>query len=134
MVAGLIKVIQMVTEISEKTMDSNTTERLMNALITKMENMDRDIQSVREENAVLRTAFDNPQVILRKAGFVPYSTPLSNDVRADAFRADMDTIMKSRDIDGNSDLDKFSNEEVHEMSWDDIHSMADQHKTVQEMY
>ena len=122
MVAGLIKVIQMVTEISEKTMDSNTTERLMNALITKMENMDRDIQSVREENAVLRT------------GFVPYSTPLSNDVRADAFRADMDTIMKSRDIDGNSDLDKFSNEEVHEMSWDDIHSMADQHKTVQEMY
>jgi|21_taG_2_1085346.scaffolds.fasta_scaffold00073_15 hypothetical protein len=119
---------------TNESVDDNVTERLMNALISKMETMDRDIQVVREENAMLRKAFENPQAILRKAGFVPYSTPLSDDVRADAFRADMDTIMKSRDIDGNSDLDKFSNEEVHEMSWDEIHSMADQHKTVQEMY
>ena len=132
MAVGLTKVIKMVA--TNESVDDNVTERLMNALISKMETMDRDIQVVREENAMLRKAFDNPQAILRKAGFVPYSTPLSDDVRADAFRADMDTIMKSRDIDGNSDLDKFSNEEVHEMSWDDIHSMADQHKTVQEMY
>ena len=109
-------------------------EKLMNTLISKMESMDNEVQILKAENAILKRTVENPQVLLRKAGFVPYSTPLSDDVRTDAFRADMDTIMISRDIDGNSDLDKFSNEEVHEMSWNEIHAMADQHKTVQEMY
>jgi len=32
------------------------------------------------------------------------------------------------------DPDKFSNTEIHEMSWDEIHDMADQHREVKEMY
>ena len=56
-------------------MSDNNAGQLMNALISKMESMDNDIQAVRAENAMLRKAFDNPQLILRKAGFVPYSTP-----------------------------------------------------------
>ena len=112
----------------------DVTERLMNALISKMETMDRDIQSVREENSVLRKAFDNPQLILRKAGFMPYNTPMTEDVSAGAFRSDMDTISGSVLKHDEGNPDKYSNEQIHEMSWDDIHDMADQHKEVKEMY
>ena len=118
----------------DESVEGNNTEKLMNALISKMETMDRDILSVREENAMLKKTLENPQAILRKAGFVPYSTPLSDDVRVDAFRADMETssgIVLKQD---ENNPDKYSNEQIHEMSWNDIHEMADQHKKVQEMY
>ena len=115
-------------------MSDEAPEQLMNALISKMETMDADIQSIRAENQILKRAIDNPQLILRKAGFVPYGTPLSEDVEVDAFRGDLSTIS----ADGNSiikeDPDKFSNTEIHEMSWDEIHDMADQHREVKEMY
>lgn len=115
-------------------MEEDVTERLMNALISKMETMDRDIQSVRAENAMLRKAIDNPQIILRKAGYVPYSTPLSEDVTVDAFRADMETSSGTILKQDENNPDKYSNEQIHEMSWDDIHEMADQHREVKEMY
>lgn len=114
-------------------MGEDNTERLMNALISKMETMDKSIQGVREENAMLKKMLDNPQVILRKAGFVPFSTPLSEDVEVDAFRGDLGTanILKGAEP---TDPEKFSNTEIHEMSWDEIHDMADQHREVKEMY
>ena len=115
-------------------MEEDVTERLMNALISKMENMDRDIQSVRAENAVLRKAMENPQIILRKAGYVPYSTPMSEDVSADAFRMDMETSSGTILKQDENNPDKYSNEQIHEMSWDDIHEMAEQHREVKEMY
>jgi|TARA_R110000803_G_scaffold17456_2_gene46975 hypothetical protein len=124
----------MATSESKKSVEDNVTERLMNALISKMENMDRDIQVVREENAMLRKAFDNPQSILRKAGFVPYTTPLSNDVMTDVFRGDMDVNSGNLMKQDEGNPDKYSNEQIHEMDWDEIHAMADQHKTVKEMY
>jgi len=124
----------MATSESKKSVEDNVTERLMNALISKMENMDRDIQVVREENAMLRKAFDNPQSILRKAGFVPYTTPLSNDVMTDVFRSDMDVNSGNLMKQDEGNPDKYSNEQIHEMDWDEIHAMADQHKTVKEMY
>ena len=116
-------------------MTEDGSEQLMNALISKMESMDRNIQEVRAENAVLRKAFANPKKILRKAGFVQYNTPLAEDVEVDAFRNDMTTteIMKGGAVES-TDPDKFSNEEIHEMSWGEIHSMADQHREVKEMY
>ena len=107
-------------------------EQLMNALISKMESMDADIQGTRAENLILKRAIDNPQVILRKAGFVPYNTPLSEDVEVDAFRADLSTTSGDSII--KDDPDKYSNTEIHEMSWDEIHDMADQHREVKEMY
>ena len=108
-------------------------EKLMNTLISKMESMDNEVQILKAENASLRRMMENPQSILKKAGFVPYSTPYSEDVEVDAFRADVQTI-KKQDGGSRSDPDKFSNTEIHEMSWDEIHEMADQHREVKEMY
>jgi len=108
-------------------------EKLMNTLISKMESMDNEVQILKAENASLKRMMENPQSILRKAGFVPYSTPYSEDVEVDAFRADVQTI-KKEDGGSRSDPDKFSNTEIHEMSWDEIHDMADQHREVKEMY
>jgi hypothetical protein len=109
------------------------TEKLMNTLISKMESMDNEVQILKVENASLRRMMDNPHSILRKAGFVPYATPYSEDVEVDAFRADVQTI-KKEDGGSRSDPEKFSNSEIHEMSWDEIHDMADQHREVKEMY
>jgi hypothetical protein len=114
--------------------DESDAGKLMTTLITKMESMDSDMQLIKAENASLRKLIQNPSHILRKAGFVPYGTPLSEDVSVDAFRNDMDTnILKSQGVDAEN-LDKFSNEQIHEMSWEEIHDMAHQHKEVQEMY
>jgi hypothetical protein len=114
--------------------DEGDAGKLMTTLITKMESMDSDMQLIKAENASLRKLIQNPSHILRKAGFVPYGTPLSEDVSVDAFRSDMDTnILKGQGIDADN-LDKYSNEEIHEMSWEEIHDMAHQHKEVKEMY
>lgn len=109
-------------------MEDNNAERLMNTLISKMESMDRDIQEVRAENALLRKALERPESLLKKAGFVPYSSPLSEDVAVDAFRGDFDTntILKEEK--------DYTNEQIHEMSWNEIHEMADQHREVKELY
>ena len=106
--------------------------RLMSTLISKMESMDTDMQLLKAENASLRRLIENPNNLLRKAGFLPYGTPLSEDVDVDAFRTDMDTNLLKGEK--GEDLDKFSNEQIHEMSWEEIHEMASQHKEVKEMY
>ena len=112
--------------------DEGDAGKLMSTLISKMESMDTDMQLLKAENASLRRLIENPNNLLRKAGFVPFGTPLSEDVSVDAFRNDMDTtIMKGGD---KENLDKFSNEQIHEMSWEEIHDMASQHKEVKEMY
>ena len=116
-------------------MSTEGPEQLMNTLISKMESMDADIQSIRAENILLKQMLDNPQRILRKAGFVPFGTPLSEDVEVDAFRSDVgasDSMLLKED--GTIDPDKYTNTEIHEMSWDEIHEMADQHREVKEMY
>ena len=60
--------------------EESVAERLMNALISKMETMDGDLQMLKAENQQLRNAVSDPISMLRKAGFVPASTPLSQDV------------------------------------------------------
>ena len=106
--------------------------RLMSTLISKMESMDTDMQLLKAENASLKRLIENPNNLLRKAGFLPYGTPLSEDVTTDAFRTDMDTTLLKGEK--GEDLDRFSNEQIHEMSWEEIHEMASQHKEVKEMY
>ena len=115
-------------------MEEGGAEKLMNTLISKMESMDNEVQILKAENAILKRTVENPQVLLRKAGFVPYGTPLSEDVEVDAFRADVGTVVGASDSIMKEDPDKFSNTEIHEMSWDEIHEMADQHREVKEMY
>ena len=101
--------------------EESATERLMSTLITKMESMDHELQE-------LRRTVKSPKAMLRKAGYVPVSTPLSEDVMPDGFRGD--EILKE-----NKDMpDNYTNEEIHTMTWEEIHDMAAQHKEVKEMY
>ena len=100
--------------------ETSPTEKLMNTLISKMENMDNDLQSLKHENALLRKQLNNPSSMLRKAGFVSSITPLNENVEVDAFRANDDAIIKGHD--------NFSNSEIHQMTWDEIHEMAEQAK------
>ena len=113
--------------------EESKTERLMNALITKMESMDHSLNSLRQENIELKKMIQKPRNLLKRAGFVSVNTPLSEDVEPDNFRGDLDmgeaTLMKGR----NYDFGDMSNEEVHEMSWKDIHDLADNTKEVEAM-
>ena len=105
------------------TEDMSVTERLMTTLISKMESMDSDLQSLKHENAMLRKAIRDPTSMLRKAGFVSSMTPLTEGVEVDAFRAADDAIIKGHD--------NFSNSEIHQMSWEEIHDMAEQAKNTE---
>tara|TARA_R100001086_G_C11845759_1_gene260180 strand:- start:471 stop:809 length:339 start_codon:yes stop_codon:yes gene_type:complete len=99
------------------------TERLMSTLVTKMESMDHDLQILKNENQRLHRIINDPTSLLRKAGFVATMTPLSEDVQTDAFRSDEGTLLKANDT--------FTNEEIHLMSWEEIHEMADQAKNTE---
>ena len=65
---------------------------------------------------------------------MPYNTPMTEDVSAGAFRSDMDTVSGNVMKQDEGNPDKYSNEQIHEMSWDAIHDMAEQHREIKEMY
>ncbi len=92
---------------------------LMNALISKMEQMDARIT---EQGAALR----NPMAILKRAGYVRTMSPASTDVWGDPLRGDVDDVIsKANGIDSTMGIEMpSSNEEWHDMEWDDIHAMA----------
>jgi len=95
----------------------------MGVLINKMEIMDSNLNIIKAENDALRRLINNPQALLRKMGLVSVSTPFTDDLQIDPFRNDMDfsgNIMKSNQ----QNITSISNEELHEMSWEDIHDMA----------
>tara|TARA_Y100001937_G_C7027800_1_gene288625 strand:+ start:185 stop:532 length:348 start_codon:yes stop_codon:yes gene_type:complete len=101
----------------------NNAEKLMGVLINKMEIMDSNLNIIKAENDALRRLINNPQALLRKMGLVSVSTPFTDDLQVDPFRGDMDfssEIMKSNQ----QNISSISNEELHEMSWEDIHEMA----------
>lgn len=95
---------------------------LVGVLITKMESMDNTLNILKAENEALKQMINNPKSLIKKMGLVPVSTPLTADLTVDPFRGDVgldDTILKSR-----NDFSSLSNEQVHSMSWEDIHEMA----------
>tara|TARA_B100001094_G_scaffold282829_1_gene295172 strand:- start:10538 stop:10876 length:339 start_codon:yes stop_codon:yes gene_type:complete len=110
--------------------EETTEERLVNALITKMESMESDINAVRRENEILKNMMNNPAALLKKSGFVRISTPLSEDVSGDAFRGEEAINLQKSE----GQLDNYTNEQIHEMSWEEIHDMADNVKTPMELY
>ena len=101
--------------------EQSDAERLMGVLITKMESMDNDLDSLKRENLRLHKMIANPSQMLKKMGLVKATTPLTENVMSDAFRNDMnnDSIMKGT----NSSIPQ-TNEAFHNMSWEDIHEMA----------
>ena len=48
----------------------NTAEKLMGAFISKMENMDSDLRTLKQENLNLRKAIADPMNMLRKQGLL----------------------------------------------------------------
>ena len=85
------------------TTEESGTERLMNALINKMESMDRSLDSLKQENLELKKMIQQPGNLLKRAGFVSVNTPLSEDVEPDNFRADLEmgeaTLLKGNRVD-----------------------------------
>tara|TARA_R110002110_G_scaffold13948_2_gene66201 strand:+ start:383 stop:754 length:372 start_codon:yes stop_codon:yes gene_type:complete len=109
--------------------EGNVAERLMGALISKMENMDSELQILKSENAQFRVALDDPAVMLRKAGFVQSRTRRPADVIADPFRGEgNEFILKG--FDGEAITAPENNADFHAMDWADIHQLADQAKGV----
>ena len=104
---------------------TNQTEQLMNALISKMESMDAKLSA-------LEGQMNSPNALLRKAGYVAYNTPLSEESRLMPSEA---TFLMTHYHQGCRLTADMSSLQIHEMSWEEIHEMAAQHKVdYQEVY
>ena len=100
--------------------DDSDAMTLMKALISKMEAMDSEITAMRK-------SMNTPDLLLKRAGFVRANTPANEDVWGDPLRGDRDDVISkaAAAIDDVGINMPESNEAWHEMSWDDIHAMAD---------
>ena len=98
----------------------NVAEKLMGALITKMESMDEGLQILKAENAELKRAITNPASLLRNR--------MPEDVMPDTFRGDSDDVLL-KGQDGEPITIPKSNADFHSMDWADIHALADQAKS-----
>lgn len=108
----------------------SVAERLMSALITKMESMDAGLRDLQAENRELKKMVSDPSLMLRKAGFVQARTQRPEDVLVDGFRGDVPDAMVLKAQDG-SDLEMpQTNADFHNMDWSEIHALAEQAKDV----
>lgn len=105
--------------------EGGSAEKLMGALISKMESMDGDLQTMKQENMALRKSLQNPHTLLKRAGFVSARNSLPEDVSPDEFRGD--DILKG--YSGEQITIPKTNEDFHEMNWEDIHALAGQAKS-----
>ena len=107
----------------------SVAEKLMSALITKMESMDAGLNSLRLENEELRKMVSNPAAMMKRAGFVSVSTDRPHDVIIDGFRGEVGhSILKGQD--GLDVSVPKTNADFHKLDWSDIHTLADQAKQV----
>ena len=108
--------------------EGSVAEKLMNALISKMEVMDSNLQVLKAENEVLKGLVGDPATLLKKAGFVSRKTAAPVDVMPDIFRGDSHFDILKNDNGGGIDI-PTSNQAFHEMDWDDIHQLAAEAKS-----
>jgi len=102
---------------------SDSAQKLLNALINKMEDMDNRMVSMERE-------MNSPHKILKKAGYVTMRTPMTEISLNDGFRGEVvddNQIMKAPQK-------EYSNEEIHKMSWEEIHEMAENYEERKELY
>ncbi len=99
---------------------------LVDALITKMERMDGDIETLQHQNLELRKIVSNPGHLLQKAGFVKTVTPATDDVWGDPLRGERNEVIEKAAIaiDGVM-IAPNTNADWHEMGWEEIHAMAE---------
>ena len=102
--------------------EESAAEKLMTALISKMESMDNTIKSLKTENEVIKQHISNPTGLLKKMGFISVKTPFAEGVMPDIFRGGPDDVLKEDTHDSNL---SFTNEEIHSMDWNDIHELAE---------
>tara|TARA_R100000152_G_C6752059_1_gene175738 strand:- start:346 stop:699 length:354 start_codon:yes stop_codon:yes gene_type:complete len=114
----------------EQSEEGNAAEKLIEVLISKMESMDATINGLQMENQIIKQNMVNPSNLLKKMGFVPMKTPIAEDVVDDVFRGGGDAILKTTDNVG-IDLPD-SNEEFHNMKWEEIHALAESARSVGE--
>tara|TARA_R110000824_G_scaffold101736_6_gene241639 strand:- start:1204 stop:1563 length:360 start_codon:yes stop_codon:yes gene_type:complete len=100
---------------------------LVDALITKMERMDGDIGTLKQQNLELRKMVSNPASLLQKAGYISTTTPATEDVWGDPLRGDRNAVIEKAAvmIDGIMVEPPTNNEQWHNMEWEDIHAMAE---------
>ena len=108
---------------TEQLEEGNAAEKLIEVLINKMETMDATIESLKIENELIKQNITNPTGLLKKMGFVPMRTPIAEDVRDDIFRGGGDSILKA--VDENGIEIPATNEEFHNMKWEEIHALAE---------
>ena len=106
---------------------SDDVTNLVDALISKMERMDGDIDTLKAQNQELRKMVSNPSALLQKAGYVSTSTPASEDVWGDPLRGERNEVIEKASvmIDGIMVDPPTNNAEWHNMGWDEIHTMAE---------
>ena len=106
---------------------SDDVTNLVDALITKMERMDGDIGTLKQQNLELRKMVSNPASLLQKAGYIRTATPATEDVWGDPLRGDRNEVIEKAAvmIDGIMVEPPTNNQEWHNMEWDEIHAMAE---------
>ena len=112
-------------KVSEEPPQESNAHKLLEALINKMEDMD---------NRMIKMEYqlNTPHNMLKKAGYVAMRTPIAEGNFVDDFRNEVtetpNAIIKSPQED-------LSNEDIHKMSWEEIHDMASKYDDRQpEMY
>ncbi len=103
----------MISVSEEETQESNA-HKLLEALINKMEDMDN--RMMRMENQM-----NTPQHMLRKAGYVSMKTPIAEGSFVDDFRSE---VVETPNAIIKSPQSELTNEDIHKMSWEEIHDMA----------
>lgn len=106
----------------------NVAERLMSALISKMETMDEGLRGLQVENQQLKKMLSNPSLMLKKAGFVSVKTQRPEDVMVDGFRGEVNDNFVLKAQDGSNLELPTTNADFHKMDWSEIHALADQAK------
>tara|TARA_B100000287_G_scaffold207440_1_gene195749 strand:+ start:372 stop:728 length:357 start_codon:yes stop_codon:yes gene_type:complete len=111
---------------------SDDVNTLVGALITKMERMDGDINTLQAQNLELKKMISQPDLLLKQAGFVRTVTPSTEDVWGDPLRGERNEVIEKAAIaiDGVMVMPE-SNADWHEMGWDDIHAMANEAAAVE---
>ena len=104
---------------------SNEVTSLVDALITKMERMDADIGILQEQNIELKKMISDPGALLQKAGYIRAFTPASEDVWGDPLRGERNEVIEKAAIMVDGVMVPNSNQDWHDMQWDDIHAMAE---------
>jgi len=115
--------------VSEEQPQESNAQKLLEALINKMEEMDNRMMKMEYQ-------LDTPHSILRKAGYVAMRTPLAEGHFVDDFRHTNElSETPGALIKSSQTQEDLSNEDIHKMSWEEIHDMASQYDDRQpEMY